>query len=434
MPDVDSLLNCPVLLTRRRLAWALALLLAAALLVLWAHDQFQARRQAASADFLQRHWAHPIAAQGAPPQRFTPVEASLAPQACGTCHVSQFADWKTSLHSRTAGPGLAWQLRTFAQAEGNTCLRCHAPLAEQRALVAVERGWPNAPATAPPAYVPADLHQQGLVCAACHVRRHERLGPVPGEGRPQPNPELPHGGYTIQPAFSDSRFCSTCHQFEADGRRVNGKLLQDTFEEWRASPAAAAGQTCQTCHMPERRHLWRGIHDPEMLARALRRELTVERMDAARIRVTLRLTNSGAGHHLPTYVVPKIQVVVLLRGDQPSGNRRLATHVIGRMVDTDLTHEAADTRLAAGASHSMTIETAAGPGRWAIALRTEVAPAEHYERMFAQMETNHPDFDPGTRQLLREALQAAIAARYRLQETVIEVPPEVGARQSVVAN
>ena len=423
-----------MLLTRRRLFGALALLVATGLLAWWARDQVRERHDAASAAFLQQHWAHPVAAQGAPPQRFTPLEASLAPQACGTCHVSQFADWRTSLHSRTVGPGLAWQLRTFAQSEGNSCLRCHAPLAEQRALVAVERGWPNAPATPPPAYVPADLHQQGLVCAACHVRQHQRQGPVPREDRPQPHPDLPHGGYTIQPAFSDSRFCSTCHQFEADGRRVNGKLLQDTYEEWRASPAAAAGQTCQTCHMPERRHLWRGIHDPETLARALRRELTVERIDAARIRVSVRLTNSGAGHHLPTYVVPKIQVAVLLRGEQPSGNRRLATHVIGRMVDTDLANEAADTRLAAGASHSMSIETAAGPGRWVIALRTEVAPAEHYERMFAQMEANHPEFDDLTRQLLREALQSAMAARYRLAETVIEVPATVGARQSVVAN
>jgi len=422
-------------LTGRRAVLAVLLLAMAAAAVSYGVLHWrQASRDAATAAFVQRHWAHPIAPQGEPPRRFSATEASLAPQACGTCHISQWADWQTSLHSRTVGPGLLWQLRTFDQANGNACLRCHAPLAEQRALTALERGWPNAPASAPPAYVPPDLHLQGLVCAACHVRQHQRHGPVPQEGRPQPNPDLPHGGYVAEPAFSDSRFCSTCHQFEPDGRRVNGKLLQDTYEEWRNSPAAAAGQTCQTCHMPQRRHLWRGIHDSDTVARALHREITVRRLDGQRIRVDVALTNAGAGHYLPTYVVPKIQVSVLLLGERSTLNRRLATHVIGRSLDTALTNETADTRLAPGASHAMAIETAAGPGRWQVVLRTEVAPAEHYERMFAEMDARHPEFDDTTRALLRQAWQAAVAARFRLPDTVIEVPAQGGDPVRVVAN
>ena len=41
------------------------------------------------------------------------------------------------------------------QDQGNRCLRCHAPLAEQKALLALELGWPNAPKQPPPDYVPA---------------------------------------------------------------------------------------------------------------------------------------------------------------------------------------------------------------------------------------------------------------------------------------
>lgn len=422
-------------LSGRRAVLALLLLAMAAAAASWGVSQWrQARRDAATVAFLDRHWAHPLPAQGEPPARFSAAEASLAPQACGTCHLVQWADWQTSLHSRTVGPGLLWQLRTFDQANGNACLRCHAPLAEQRALTALERGWPNAPTSPPPAYVPAELHRQGLVCAACHVRQHERYGPLPREGRPQPHPDLPHGGYVPDPAFSDSRFCSTCHQFEPDGRRVNGKLLQDTYEEWRNSPAAAAGQTCQSCHMPQRRHLWRGVHDPEMVARGLRRELTVRRLDAQRIRVEVALTNAGAGHYLPTYVVPKIQISLLLQGERPALNRRLGTHVIGRSVDTALAQEAADTRLAPGASHAMAVETAAGPGRWYVVLRTDVAPAEHYERMFAEMDARHPEFDDTTRGLLQQARQAAVKARFRLADTAIEVPAQPGEQQRVVAN
>ncbi len=422
-------------LTGRRAVLTLLLLALAVAAAFWGVLQWrQARRDAATVAFIDRHWAHPLPAQGEPPARFTATEASLSPQACGTCHIAQWTDWQTSLHSRAVGPGLLWQLRTFDQANGNACLRCHAPLAEQRALTALERGWPNAPASAPPAYVPADLHRQGLVCAACHVRQHQRLGPLPQEGRPQPHPDLPHGGYVPDPAFSDSRFCSTCHQFEPDGRRVNGKLLQDTFEEWRNSPAAAAGQTCQSCHMPGRRHLWRGVHDPEMVARGLRRELTVRRLDGQRIRVEVTLTNAGAGHYLPTYVVPKIQVSVLLQGERPAQNRRLATYVIGRSVDTALAQEAADTRLAPGASHALAVETAAGPGRWYVVLRTDVAPAEHYERMFAEMDERHPEFDDTTRGLLHQARLAAVQARFRLADSAIEVPAQTGEHQRVVAN
>ncbi len=65
--------------------------------------------------------------------------------------------------------------------------------------------------------------------------------------------------------FWKSDFCAVCHQFSPD-QAINGKLLENTVEGWRQSPQAAAGQTCQSCHMPSRRHLWRGIHDPDMVA------------------------------------------------------------------------------------------------------------------------------------------------------------------------
>src|SRR5206468_1036453 len=76
---------------------------------------------------------------------------------------------------------------------------------------------------------------------------------------------LPHGGVTRTPAYLASEFCRGCHQFGADGYVLNGKLLEDTYAEWKASRFAAAGVQCQDCHMPDRRHLWRGIHDPEMV-------------------------------------------------------------------------------------------------------------------------------------------------------------------------
>ena len=37
-------------------------------------------------DFIRRHWRHPLAPQGPPPARLSPLEASLHPESCGTCH------------------------------------------------------------------------------------------------------------------------------------------------------------------------------------------------------------------------------------------------------------------------------------------------------------------------------------------------------------
>jgi hypothetical protein len=61
-------------------------------------------------DFIRRHWRQPLAPQGAPPARFPPVEASLQPESCGTCHPAQLADWRESLHAAASGPGIAGQL------------------------------------------------------------------------------------------------------------------------------------------------------------------------------------------------------------------------------------------------------------------------------------------------------------------------------------
>ena len=50
-------------------------------------------------EFIRRHWSQPLAPQGPPPARFSPLEASLHPESCGTCHPAQLADWRESVHA-----------------------------------------------------------------------------------------------------------------------------------------------------------------------------------------------------------------------------------------------------------------------------------------------------------------------------------------------
>lgn len=365
--------------------------------------------------FLERHWRKPLPAQGSPPENFTAVESSLDPRSCAQCHADQHRDWNTSLHSRTMGPGVLWQARALPSDQVARCLDCHAPLAEQKALLAQELKWPNAPTAAAPAYVPTDLHRQGLVCAACHIRAHERFGPPPVPGKPSGDtPGLPHGGFTETTAFADSRFCATCHQFPNDGPALNGKLLENTYNEWLPTRHAAEGRACQSCHMPERRHLWRGIHDPDMVRQALTTEITIEPAAADRLKVRARIRNSGAGHYFPTYLVPKVWLRLVVVDATGAERQRLAETVVSRETDVWLSEERGDTRIAPDAMRILEVEIAAPtePG-WNVELRIDVAPREHYERMFAAvLQESAGQLDTVTRSVLEVALAEARASRY----------------------
>ncbi len=356
--------------------------------------------------FLARHWQDPLPAQGEPPKAFSAIEASLDPKACGSCHVEQHQQWQSALHSHTMGPGIRWQFELLGQNETNRCLRCHAPLAEQKALVARQMGWPNAPAAALPDYVPADLADTGLSCAACHVRGHLRYGP-PNETAPAK--DAPHAGFVASESFQDSRFCAHCHQFPDDGPRLGGKLREDTYRQWQASEYAGK-QPCQSCHMPERKHLWRGIHNPDMVRKGLGVELKLTRLATGEYRADVLARNQGAGHHLPTYMVPKIDLVLLLhRGDNV---QELARDVIGWKADANITQEEFDTRLPAGASRGYThvFRAPARPG-WHVELRVDVAPREHYERMFRHSLINL-SLSRNSADQLKAAISEAEATRY----------------------
>jgi hypothetical protein len=375
--------------------------------------------------FLARHWSDPLPPQGEPPAKFSALEASLDSRSCGQCHVQQFLDWKSSLHSQAMGPGIRWQFLVMDQKGANGCMRCHAPLAEQKALLAMEMGWEHAPATPPPAYVAPDLHRQGLVCAACHVRQHARFGPPPrGEARRTSDADLPHGGFSAESGFEDSRFCAVCHQFPAQGTRLNGKLLENTFEEWRASAAAKKGQACQSCHMPDRRHLWRGIHDADMVRQALRVSLVVRPRGQRAWWAQAELANIGAGHHFPTYVVPEVVASLELVDADGKDRSELARKVIGRNVNLELTKEIADTRIASGQRVNFGgLFSSPDAKGWTVELRVVVYPGKHYERVFRSMLEHRERMGPDAIRLLREALAQIEGRGFEVYRVRRPVPP-----------
>jgi hypothetical protein len=227
-----------------------------------------AAQSASDGPDIATYWRLPLASQGEPPNSWSTVEQSLSPSDCGQCHAEQYRYWQQSRHAHAFSPGLIGQLLTFDAAATAQCMQCHAPLAEQRTAFEAARaaGEGNKRDR-------QGLAADGNACGGCHLREFHRFGPpqrVTGALGPSEPSELPapHDGVTRTPLFEASEFCSACHQFPAEWA-VNGKPLQNTYAEWKASPQAARGETCQSCHMPDRRHAWRGIHDPAMVAAGL---------------------------------------------------------------------------------------------------------------------------------------------------------------------
>lgn len=337
--------------------------------------------------FLKAHWQRPSDGRGIAALSPSQDEKTLDPASCGACHATQFADWNNSLHSKAMGPGVVGQLVTMVAADpdaAESCIRCHAPLAEQAASLAdVARR-----ASSVDQRVGPGLHEHGVMCAGCHMRAGQVFGPLRRDGSgPAPGEQAtPLHSWSAHTAYEDSRFCASCHQFEPDDYALNGKLLENTYEEWKASRYANEGVTCQNCHMPDRKHLWRGIHDPDMVRRGVTIEVKPSSLSAAELQATMRVVNTGTGHQFPTYVTPKVFAEAFQedrQGKPVPGT--LQRYVIAREVTPELDREIADTRLAPGAHIDFDYKAARRPGAVALSFRLRVEPDAFYRNLYRSL-------------------------------------------------
>lgn len=358
------------------------------------------------------YWRLPLAPQGEAPDHWSALERSLAPESCAECHQDQYEQWRTSLHAGAFSPGLVGQLLTAA-GQTASCMKCHAPLAEQQQAFEAARGKGVAHLA-----TGQGLAAAGVTCGACHLRGHRRFGPPQRDtgATGQSDPDAPHGGVHRAAWFEESEFCAACHQFPQD-YAINGKPLENTVVEWRESPFAAKGVTCQTCHMPDRRHLWRGIHDPDMVAKGL-----TARFSATAEGARFTLTNSGVGHAFPTYVTPRVEMraVALDDAGQPVP-ATAARHLIQRVVSSTARGwiELADSRLLPGEEASLFLPW---QGYAKARLWLEVAPDDYYDNQVydALLANLAPDSPSAT--LIARADRIAQASSYRLFVTEVEKP------------
>jgi hypothetical protein len=357
------------------------------------------------------YWQQPLAAQGRPPKSWTKLEQSLAPADCGECHAAQFAQWQSSRHAHAFSPGLLGQILVYNAADTAECLQCHAPLAEQRLAFEAARGL-GAEELA------GNLATAGNSCGGCHLRHYRHFAP-PQRGTGVTGASAlaaPHGGVLRTTLFERAEFCSVCHQFPASPA-VNGKPLENTFVEWRASPQSAQGIVCQTCHMPDRRHLWRGVHDPEMVASGLTPQLTANAKG-----VRFAITNTGVGHAFPTYAAPKaVMRAVALDADGLPRPQTQRAYVIARDVRYQDDHwvELSDTRLLPGQTAAIELDWDGSDRIWAW---LEVIPDDFYTREVFPGQLDGFPLGSAARALILKASADAAASAFRLFETELRKP------------
>ena len=222
-----------------------------------------------------------------------PVQGAPGPDRCGRCH-AEVDDWKGSRH-HSAWSNDIFQAGYILEPQA-FCVNCHAPLPEQGDEIEVNHPWylamhPESKAPLP-AKQPERKADQGIHCSVCHWREGEVLAPKRSGKAPHPVREAPE--------MSDPAFCKSCHEFPMPAFhggeiRVTETPMQSTWTEWAAYAAANGKGTCQSCHMPDGKHTFKGGHDIDLLRASVQVDVAVNGEEAV---FTLR--SVGVGHHFPT--------------------------------------------------------------------------------------------------------------------------------------
>ncbi|NND81682.1 MAG: hypothetical protein HKN50_04565 [Gammaproteobacteria bacterium] len=192
--------------------------------------------------------------------------------ACKACHPKHYDEWSVSQHSyaQLSPVYMAFQNSInslTSNTNGDFCIRCHNQvgmnIGESTFISNLDRH---------------PTSREGITCVVCHridqnygkvsgrmaLREGDLLSPIygpKGDGElkrvldnrdkyrvvtdPERSGRKIHTEVGHFPQLSSSSFCGTCH----DVNLFNGFRLEEAFSEYKNSPAAAAGTSCQDCHM-----------------------------------------------------------------------------------------------------------------------------------------------------------------------------------------
>jgi hypothetical protein len=297
--------------------------------------------------------ARPVAANNTAPAAFAPV------QNC-SCHSQFINQWQQSLHAQA----LSDPLFQAKLAEGNTatggaigpfCLKCHGPVATMTGQL----GTTDKKSAAAQAMPCSFCHQ--AVGASAPTNNVSLLIDPSGIYRAQiATPTAPHP-VAVSPFHATSQICGSCHNVSHPG---NGLPIEATYTEWQNSPQGKAGITCQDCHMsaapgqigpsmgwaagggayrPIYQMTFMGaqvaLGNPVLAEGMLKNAATIELEGPAMLEgakstsATVTITNTGAGHYLPTGLTEVREMWLEVDLVNPDGGvTPLGKHVYGTVL------------------------------------------------------------------------------------------------------
>jgi hypothetical protein len=164
--------------------------------------------------------------------------------------------------------------------------------------------------------------------------------------------------------------------------------------------------------MPDRRHLWRGIHDRETVRSGVTIAASAARIEAGAVSAALTLRNTGTGHHFPTYVTPRVVAEVFQAGaDGRAIDGTRLEHVIARQVTLDLSREVADTRLAADAEARLDYRRPLDPRARTLGYRVRVEPDAFYTEFYRSLLAGGAGKGE---KMIRQALADSLASHFTI--------------------
>ncbi len=250
---------------------------------------------------------------------------------CGECHREIYAMWQRGMHSMATSDPIfeASYNQAYRYTAGKAkeiCLPCHAPVAVHTGDLEMLN----------------PISREGVTCDYCHsvvsveLEKRDRPTRIVLDGvkrGPLRDATSPAHKVARSPLHLSSEFCAGCHEYV----NSNGVLVLSTYSEWKASPQATVGKTCQICHMPMtpgetvpfslapprgniNRHDISGGHSIEQVKKAARvRILQVERIASRLVEIKVEVANIGSGHSIPTGMPTRqliLEVVLFAEGQE----------------------------------------------------------------------------------------------------------------------
>ncbi|MEK7728929.1 MAG: multiheme c-type cytochrome, partial [candidate division KSB1 bacterium] len=290
------------------------------------------------------------------PDDTTPPEFKVtdfaAPEQCASCHPNHYQEWQSSMHAYAFVDPVFFAMHDRGQQLtggqlDQFCTKCHSPIASRSGET-------------PPFFDRnklSPISTRGVSCDVCHsISKVNKIFNAQFEMSPGNtkfgslnNPAAnPFQQSQFNALFDRSEFCGTCHEVE----NTFNTRVEETYTEWVQASVAGMSADCQDCHMPTysgeaavggpmrdkvHRHYFVGVDVPlvdfpgadeqrrmseELLKNSAEISVhapgTIKAGDTLRVGVTV--SNTRAGHNLPSGTAAERQMWIAIQAREANGN------------------------------------------------------------------------------------------------------------------